>query len=110
MTAVAQGNDADEALVAAATAQRQGDKLSGLDISLKRYRLGQLTNSQTTSIAINPGESESDFMNRAVAAVAADIEHGIPPSSNKEATPRRDRSDRQPRRLGGDAAAPLRCT
>ena len=86
LTAVAQGNDADEALVAAATAQRQGDKLSGLDISLKRYRLGQLTNSQTTSITINPGESESDFMNRAVAAVAADIEHGVPPSSNKEAS------------------------
>jgi Uncharacterized protein conserved in bacteria (DUF2066) len=86
LTAIAQGNDADEALVAAATAQRQGDKLSGLDISLKRYRLGQLTNSQTTSITIDPGESESDFMNRAVAAVAADIEHGIPPSSNKEAS------------------------
>jgi Uncharacterized protein conserved in bacteria (DUF2066) len=86
LTAVAQGNDADEALVAAATTQRQGDKLSGLDISLKRYRLGQLTNSQATSIAINPGESESDFMNRAAAAVVADIEHGIPPSSNKEAS------------------------
>jgi len=86
LTAIAQGNDADEALVAAATAQRQGDKLSGLNVSLKRYRLGQLTNSQTTSIPINPGESESDFMNRAAAAVAADIEHGIPPTSNKEAS------------------------
>jgi Uncharacterized protein conserved in bacteria (DUF2066) len=86
LAAVAQGNDADEALVAAATAQRQGDKLSGLDISLRRYRLGQLTNSQTTSVTINPGESESDFMNRAVSAVAADIEHGIPPSSNREAS------------------------
>jgi Uncharacterized protein conserved in bacteria (DUF2066) len=86
LTAVAQGNNADEALVAAATTHRQGDKLSSLDISLKRYRLGQLTNSQTTSITINPGESNTDFMNRAVAAVAADIEHGIPPSSNKEAS------------------------
>ncbi len=86
LAAVAQGNDADEALVAAATAQRQGDKLSGLDVSLKRYRLGQLTNSQTTSITTNPGESEADFMNRAAAAVVADIEHGIPPSSNKEAS------------------------
>jgi hypothetical protein len=86
LTAVAQGNDADEALVAAATAQRQGDKLTGLDVSLKRYRLGQLINSQTTSITINPGESENDFVNRAAAAVVADIEHGIPPSSNKEAS------------------------
>lgn len=86
LTAIAQGNDADEALVAAATAQRQGDKLTGLDVSLKRYRLGQLINSQTTSITANPGESEADFMNRAAAAVVADIEHGIPPNSNKEAT------------------------
>ena len=86
LTAIAQGNDADEALVAAAIAQRQGDKLTGLAVSLKRYRLGQLINSQTTSITANPGESEADFMNRAVAAVAADIEHGIPPSSNKEAS------------------------
>ncbi len=86
LTAIAQYNDADEALVAAATAQRQGDKLIGLDVSLKRYRLGQLTSSQTTSITANPGESETDFMNRAAAAVAADIEHGIPPTSNKEAS------------------------
>jgi hypothetical protein len=86
LTAIAQGNDADEALVAAATAQRQGDKLTGLDVSLKRYRLGQLINSQTTSITANPGESEADFMNRAAAAVVADIEHGIPPISNREAS------------------------
>lgn len=86
LTAIAQHNDADEVLVATATAQRQGDKLTGLDVNLKRYRLGQLTNSHTTSITANPGESEADFMNRAVAAVVADIEHGMPPSSNKEAS------------------------
>ena len=86
LTAVAQHNDADEALVAVATARRQGDQLSGLDVSLKRYRLGQLTNSQSTSITANPGESETDFMNRAVAAVVGDIEHGLPPSNNKEAS------------------------
>jgi Uncharacterized protein conserved in bacteria (DUF2066) len=86
LTAIAQRNDGDEALVASATAQRQGGKLSGLDVRLKRYRLGQLTNSQSTSIAANPGENETDFMNRAVAAVAADIEHGMRPSSDKEAS------------------------
>jgi Uncharacterized protein conserved in bacteria (DUF2066) len=86
LTAVAQHNDADEALVAVATARRQGDQLSGLDVSLKRYRLGQLTNSQSASIAANPGESEADFMNRAVAEVVGDIEHGLTPSNNKEAS------------------------
>jgi hypothetical protein len=86
LTAIAQHNDGDEALVATATVQRDGDKLVGLAISLKRYRLGQLTNSQKTSIAANPGESETDFMNRAVAAIVADIEHGIPPSSDKQAS------------------------
>ncbi len=86
LAAIAQHNEGENALVAAATAQRQGDKLSGLDVSLKRYRQGQLTNSQTMSIAPNPDESEADFMNRAVAAVAAAIEHGIPPSSDKPAS------------------------
>ena len=86
LTAIAQHNDGDEALVAAATTRRQGDQVAGLDISLKRYRLGQLTNSQTITIAVNPGESEADFMKRAVAAVGADIEHGMPPASEKEAS------------------------
>ena len=86
LTAIAQHNDGDEALVAVAAVQRDGDKLSGVAISLKRYRLGQLTNSQKTSISANPGESEADLMNRAVAAAAAAVEHGIPPSSDKPAS------------------------
>ena len=85
LTAIAQHNDGDEALVAVATVQRDGDKLSGVAISLKRYRLGQLANSQGTSIAANPGESEADLMGRAVAAAAAAVEHGIPPSADKPA-------------------------
>jgi hypothetical protein len=52
---------------------------------LKRYRLGQLANSQRTSIAANLGESETDLMSRAVAAAAAAVEHGIPPSADKPA-------------------------
>ena len=87
LTAIAQGNGGDEALVAMATAQRQGGQLTGLDISLKRYRGGQLVNSQSTTIAANPGESPDAFMQRAAAAAAADIEHGVPPSaSNKVAS------------------------
>jgi len=87
LTAIAQGNGGDEALVAMATAQRQGGQLTGLDISLKRYRGGQLVNSQSTTIAANPGESPDAFMQRAAAAAAAGIEHGVPPSaSNKVAS------------------------
>jgi len=87
LTAIAQGNGGDEALVAMATAQRQGGQLTGLDISLKRYRGGQLVNSQSTTIAANPGESPDAFMQRAAAAAAAGIEHGVPPSaSNKLAS------------------------
>ncbi|MGA8382625.1 MAG: DUF2066 domain-containing protein [Stellaceae bacterium] len=86
LTAIAQGNGGDEALVAMATAQRQGGQLTGLDISLKRYRGGQLVNSQRTTIAANPGESPDAFMQRAAAAAAADIEHGVPSASNKVAS------------------------
>jgi hypothetical protein len=86
LTAIAQGNGGDEALVAMATAQRQGGQLTGLDISLKRYRGGQLVNSQSTTIAANPGESPDAFMQRAAAAAAADIEHGVPSASNKVAS------------------------
>lgn len=85
LTAIAQHNDGDEALVAVASVQRDGDKLSGVAISLKRYRLGQLANSQATSITANPGESETDLMTRAVAAAAATVEHGVPPSADKPA-------------------------
>ena len=86
LTQIAQGNGGDEALVAIATAQRQAGELTGLDISLKRYRAGQLVNSQSTTIAANPGESPDAFMQRAAAAAAEDIEHGAPPSVVKVAS------------------------
>ncbi len=86
LTQIAQRNGGDEALVAMATAQRQGSKLTGLDISLKRYRGGQLVNSQRTTIAANPGESPDAFMQRAAAMAAGDIEHGVPPISDKVAS------------------------
>ena len=86
LTAIAQGNGGDEALVAAATAQRQNGQLTGLAISLKRYRLGQLGSSQSVTITANPGESEGDLMKRAAAAVAAAVEQGVAPSGDKVAS------------------------
>lgn len=81
LTDIAQRNGGDEALVAIATTRRQGDQLAGVDLSLQRYRQGQLIGSRTDKIDANPGESEADLLKRAVTAVIADIEHGPPPSS-----------------------------
>ena len=54
---IAQRNNADEALVAAATRQ-QGDHLTGLDITLKRYRLGHLLVSRTEAIDVIPAKAQ----------------------------------------------------
>ncbi len=86
LTEIAQHNGADQALVALATARRQDDRIAGLDVSVKRYRLGQLTDSGTETIEARPGENDSDVFGRAVSAVVADIEHGAPPASDKEAS------------------------
>jgi len=81
---IAERNSADEALVAAASARQQGDRLAGLDITLKRYRLGHLMDSRTEAIDANPGESSSDFFKRAVGVVVTDLEHGGPPADDNE--------------------------
>jgi hypothetical protein len=86
LTDIAQRNGGDEALVAVATARRQGDRLAGLEVSIKRYRLGQLTDSRTASIDAQPGEGDGDFFKRAVGIVVADVEHGGPPAADKEAS------------------------
>jgi hypothetical protein len=86
LTAIAQSNGADEALVALATPRRQGDKLTGIDVGIRRYRLGQLTDSRTDSIDAQPAESATDFLKRAVGVVVADIEHGGPPAADKVAS------------------------
>lgn len=83
---LAQRNDGDEALVAFAKARRQGDRLAGLDVDLKRYRAGQTTAGRSDSIDINPGENDGDFFKRAVGVVVGDIEHGGAPVAPKEAS------------------------
>ncbi len=76
LTAIAQHNGGDEAIVALARARRQDGRVAGLDVSIKRYRLGQLAGSQNESLDANPGESENDFIKRAADATAADIASG----------------------------------
>jgi len=86
LTDITQRNGGDEALVAVATERRQGDRLAGLDVSIKRYRLGQLTDSRSESVDAQPGEGDGDFFKRAVGVVIADIEHRGPPAADKEAS------------------------
>src|SRR5437016_6197805 len=70
LAAIAQRNGGEETVVALATARRQGDKLVGLDVSLKRYRFGRLADTQASAVDANPGESEDEFLRRAADLVA----------------------------------------
>ena len=85
LAAIAQQNGGDEAIVALATARRQGDRLVGLDVSFKRYRTGRLTDAQTTSVDADPGESEDVFLTRAADMVAGGIARKNP-RSDQQAT------------------------
>ena len=76
LTAIAQRNRGSEAVVALAAARRQGDKLAGLDVSVKLYRSGHLVDTQATSFEAAAGESEADLLKRAAESTAADIESG----------------------------------
>jgi Uncharacterized protein conserved in bacteria (DUF2066) len=81
LTDIAQRNGGNQALVAAATARRQDGKLTGVDLTLTRYRAGQLIDSRTDSVTANPGEDEADLLKRAVTVATNDIEHGPPSNS-----------------------------
>lgn len=81
LTDIAQRNGGEEALVAVAKTRRQGNQLVGVDLSLKRYRQGQLIDSRSDAVTANPGEDQDDLLKRAVAVAVADIEHGPPPGS-----------------------------
>ncbi len=82
LAAIAQRNGSDQAIVALATARRQGDELAGFDLSVKWYRAGRLSDSQGTSVDALPGESEGDLLKRAADA-AAGIAGGGPRKSQQ---------------------------
>jgi hypothetical protein len=77
LTAIAQRNRGSEAVVALATTRRQGDKLAGLEVIVKRYRSGRLIDSQGSSFEADPGENEADFLKRAADSVATEIESSV---------------------------------
>jgi hypothetical protein len=74
LAAIARKNGADEVLVMLA-AQRSGDP-GGLDITVKRYRLGQLVDSHADSVDANPGEVQAALFRRAADTIASDITSG----------------------------------
>ena len=87
LAAIAQRNGGDEAIVALATARREGDKLVGLDLSTKRYRSGRLADTQEATLEANPGESETDFLKRAANMIAGEISKKSPaPHSDQQAS------------------------
>jgi len=86
LTAIAQRNGGDEAIVALATASREGDRLIRLDLSIKRYRSGRLADTGGTSLDASPGENAEDFLKRAADSIASEIASG----SKKGPDPRSD--------------------
>ena len=85
LAAIAQRNGSDDAIVVLATARRQGDKLAGVDLSIKWYRSGRLSDTQATSVDALPGESEGDLLRRAADAVAAGIAGGVRKNPGQQA-------------------------
>jgi hypothetical protein len=73
LAAIAQRYGGGDTIVALATTRREGDRLAGLDLSVKQYRSGQLADSQGTTLDVNSGEAEGDFLKRAADAIAAEI-------------------------------------
>jgi hypothetical protein len=76
LAALAQRNGGDDAVVAIAAMRGAADKPSSVDVTLRRYRAGQLIDTRNTPVTANPGESEADLLIRATATVAAVIESG----------------------------------
>jgi hypothetical protein len=76
LATIAQRNGGDEAIVALATARREGDRLVGLDLSTKRYRFGRLADTHETTLDADPGENPVDFLKRAADMIASEITSG----------------------------------
>ena len=85
LAAIAQRNGGDETIVALASAKRQGDRLVGLDMSIKWYRSGRLADAQANFVDALPGESEGDLLKRAADAVAAGVAGGARKNPGQQA-------------------------
>jgi hypothetical protein len=88
IAAVARRNGGGEVVVALAALQGSSDHPTALDVGLRRYRGGRLVDTRSQGFSANPGESTTDLLRRAVAAIAPDIGAGrepeAPPSAARE--------------------------
>jgi uncharacterized protein DUF2066 len=76
LAAIARRNGGGEAIVVIAAIRGPADRPAGLDATVRRYRAGRPVDSHVEPLVANPGESESDLMRRAVAAIVSDIGSG----------------------------------
>ncbi|HTV87916.1 MAG TPA: DUF2066 domain-containing protein [Stellaceae bacterium] len=76
LTAEARANGGDEALVALAAPQGPAAAPSGLAVTVRDYRSGQLIATHDETLTASAGESADALFSRAAAAVAAGVEGG----------------------------------
>jgi len=77
LAAIAKRNGGDAASVAIAELRGPPDAPTGVDVTVRDYRAGQLAATHVEpTVAANPGESGGALLGRAAAAVTSDIEGG----------------------------------
>ena len=74
LAAIAKKEGGDEVLVMLAT-RRLGDK-PGADVTVKRYRGGQLLDTHSDAVDVKPNEADVDLFRRASDTIVADIQNG----------------------------------
>ncbi len=76
LAAIARRNGGGDAVVALAATRGSPDSPTGLDVTVRHYRAGQLVDSHAEPLSANPGESEGALLSRAVLTIASEIESG----------------------------------
>jgi hypothetical protein len=76
LAAIARRNGGEEALVALAAPRGPPDRPAGVDLTVRRYRADRLVDSHQEKLTANPGETESELLRRAAAAIVSDIQSG----------------------------------
>jgi hypothetical protein len=76
LAAITRRNGGEEAIVALAAMRGPPDRPAGLDVTVRRYRADRLVDSHLEKLTADPGESESDLLRRAAAAIVSDIGSG----------------------------------
>jgi hypothetical protein len=75
LAGIAKKEGADDVLVMIATERTGGDK-SSVDVTARRYHLGQFVDVHSDSIDAKPNEADADLFRRAADTIVADIGNG----------------------------------